>query len=271
MKSLIALLFLAFAVPAAAQELCAGGPCTANTGTEFSASAAQNGSKGQVEIDGTLTPNGTGNPAGLRMIWNTTGTGVGANQGVVNYMYGSGVSSSILNYFQNDSTATNATFMGGNSVIRGGTFGSTSGHNYGAVLQAFGSTSLNATVVALANGTGSAFNVGGTFLATNGNGNMTALYAGTHSAQPTYVQAVLQVNSAAVGAVDPAVFQVNDAPVFKVRRDGAVQFVDQGSRPTCDAAHRGALWYDAGTSGVADTFEACLKSAGDTYSWAPLP
>lgn len=266
---------LVLAFPLNAQELCTGGPCTANTGTEFSAAAAQNGSKGQVEIDGAVTPNGTGNPTGLRMIWNATGTGTGTPQGVVNYQYGyTGSSATINEYSQNDSAGTNQTFMGGNGLYRGGSFATTAGHNYAAVWQTFGSSTLNATIVALANGSGTAANVGGTFLATNGGGSglATALYAGSHSAKPTYVKAVAQFNSAAVNPLPPLVLQIADATVFQVRTDGSVQLVDAGlTKPTCDATHRGALWYVAGGAGVADTFEACTKSAADVYAWAPLP
>jgi len=43
-----------------------------------------------------------------------------------------------------------------------------------------------------------------------------------------------------------------------------------GARPTCDAAARGSVWYVAGGTGVADTFEVCVKSAADTYSWVTL-
>lgn len=52
--------------------------------------------------------------------------------------------------------------------------------------------------------------------------------------------------------------------------NGQIQFSDLGTRPTCDAAHRGSTWYDAGGAGVADTFEVCAKSSGDAYSWYAL-
>jgi hypothetical protein len=41
-------------------------------------------------------------------------------------------------------------------------------------------------------------------------------------------------------------------------------------RPTADAAHRGMIWTTWGAAGVTDTFEVCLKSAADTYSWVPI-
>lgn len=271
---LLAIVACVLSLGVSAQELCTSGACTANGGTEFSATAAQNGSKGQVEIDGALTPNGTGNPTGLRMIWNATGTGTGVVQGVVNYQYGyTGSSSTINEYSQNDSAGTNASFMGGNSLYRGGTFATTAGHNYAAVWQTFGSSTLNATIVALANGSGTAANVGGTFLATNGGGSglATALYAGSHAAKPNYVKAVIQANSAAVNPLPPLVLQIADAAVFQVRTDGSVQLVDAGlAKPTCDATHRGALWYHAGGAGVADTFEACSKGADDQFLWRAL-
>jgi hypothetical protein len=48
---------------------------------------------------------------------------------------------------------------------------------------------------------------------------------------------------------------------------GAVAIADGGTKPTCDAARRGSIWYDAGGAGVADTFEICSKSAADAYAW----
>lgn len=52
---------------------------------------------------------------------------------------------------------------------------------------------------------------------------------------------------------------------------GAVAIADGGTKPTCDAARRGSIWYDAGGAGVADTFEVCAKAAaGDTYAWRVL-
>ena len=52
---------------------------------------------------------------------------------------------------------------------------------------------------------------------------------------------------------------------------GAVAIADGGTKPTCDAARRGSIWYDAGGAGVADTFEVCAKAAaGDAYAWRIL-
>jgi len=51
---------------------------------------------------------------------------------------------------------------------------------------------------------------------------------------------------------------------------GAVAIADGGTKPTCDAARRGSIWYDAGGAGVADTFEVCAKAAADTYAWRAL-
>jgi len=51
---------------------------------------------------------------------------------------------------------------------------------------------------------------------------------------------------------------------------GTIQLVDTGTKPTCDAAHRGQVWYDAGGAGVADTYEICRKDAADAYAWTAL-
>jgi hypothetical protein len=51
---------------------------------------------------------------------------------------------------------------------------------------------------------------------------------------------------------------------------GAVTISDGGTKPTCDSARRGAIWYDAGGVGAADTLEVCRKDAGDAYAWVSL-
>jgi hypothetical protein len=81
--------------------------------------------------------------------------------------------------------------------------------------------------------------------------------------------------------------QAGSADLFKVAVDGAVTLntatgtqdvltvqnaiqLTTGTRPTCNAATRGTLWYVAGGTGVADTFQACIKSAGDVFNWTSL-
>lgn len=51
---------------------------------------------------------------------------------------------------------------------------------------------------------------------------------------------------------------------------GTDQLVDTGTKPACDAAHRGQRWYDAGAGGVADTYEVCRKDAADAYAWVSV-
>jgi hypothetical protein len=51
--------------------------------------------------------------------------------------------------------------------------------------------------------------------------------------------------------------------------DGGVQYLT-GTRPTCDAAHRGTTFYVAGGAGVADTLELCRKDGADAYAWVAL-
>lgn len=52
--------------------------------------------------------------------------------------------------------------------------------------------------------------------------------------------------------------------------DGGFQLYDPGTKPTCNAARRGSVYYDAGGAGVADTYEMCGKSSADSYSWVAL-
>lgn len=47
-------------------------------------------------------------------------------------------------------------------------------------------------------------------------------------------------------------------------------FVDPGTKPTCDSSKRGIVFVDEGGAGVADTAEMCTKDAGDAYAWRTL-
>lgn len=42
------------------------------------------------------------------------------------------------------------------------------------------------------------------------------------------------------------------------------------AEPSCDATHRGLIWYIAGATKVADTFQGCTKDDADAYSWVSL-
>jgi hypothetical protein len=50
---------------------------------------------------------------------------------------------------------------------------------------------------------------------------------------------------------------------------GGVQLTS-GTKPTCNAANRGLIWYTAGGVGVADTAEICAKSSGDVYAYRSI-
>jgi hypothetical protein len=54
-----------------------------------------------------------------------------------------------------------------------------------------------------------------------------------------------------------------------VPQDGGLQFLT-ATKPTCNAAHRGTVFYVAGGAGVADTSEICRKDASDLYAWTTL-
>lgn len=56
----------------------------------------------------------------------------------------------------------------------------------------------------------------------------------------------------------------------QIPSDGGLQYLT-GTRPTCDATHRGTVFYVAGGGGVADTHESCVKDAADVYAWSSLP
>lgn len=63
---------------------------------------------------------------------------------------------------------------------------------------------------------------------------------------------------------------VGDKGLLAGGKNGQLQLSDVGSRPTCDAAHRGSFWYEAGGVGVADTTEVCRKDAADAYAWVSI-
>lgn len=56
---------------------------------------------------------------------------------------------------------------------------------------------------------------------------------------------------------------------LRIQGDGGLQW-KTGSKPTCDAAHRGTAFYVAGGGGVKDTFEVCGKDASDVYAWRTI-
>ena len=63
---------------------------------------------------------------------------------------------------------------------------------------------------------------------------------------------------------------VGDKGLLAGGANGQIQLSDVGSRPTCDAAHRGSFWYEAGGVGVADTVEVCRKDASNNYAWVSV-
>lgn len=80
-----------------------------------------------------------------------------------------------------------------------------------------------------------------------------------------------------------AIFDSGDTPGFAAlvaRVDGHESLVvdDSGvyvkplpvAQPTCDAAHRFAIWAVESGPGVADRLEVCGKDQGDNYVWKPV-
>jgi len=57
--------------------------------------------------------------------------------------------------------------------------------------------------------------------------------------------------------------------IFRISDAAGFQFVSR-TKPAADASTRGAIAYVAGGTGVADTFEVCLKDGADNYSWVSL-
>ena len=61
----------------------------------------------------------------------------------------------------------------------------------------------------------------------------------------------------------------DDSGAAKLQVTGGIQYAD-GARPSCDSAHRGTTWYEAGAAGVKDTFALCGKNASDVYAWQAI-
>jgi len=65
-------------------------------------------------------------------------------------------------------------------------------------------------------------------------------------------------------------FILSGTLVGKYKSDGtvgALMLEDTGTKPTCDATHRGWVWMDKSGAATADTLEICAKNSSDTYAW----
>jgi hypothetical protein len=81
------------------------------------------------------------------------------------------------------------------------------------------------------------------------------------------------------GAANPSAGEIVAERMYDLWYDGTVfrmgnAAVPAGAlgeaRPTCDATARGRTWFQAGATGVQDTFAVCAKDAGDSYAWRSL-
>lgn len=63
--------------------------------------------------------------------------------------------------------------------------------------------------------------------------------------------------------------QSTSTTLVKITYEG-FQLIDPGTQPTCDSGLRGAIWYEAGGAGVADSIEVCAKDSGDSYAWVAM-
>lgn len=62
-------------------------------------------------------------------------------------------------------------------------------------------------------------------------------------------------------------FTPGNSRKFTITAGGVAQWVDSGTKPTCDSTLAGGTWFDAGTP---DTFEVCTKDSGSSYAWRPM-
>eukprot|EP00854_Cymbomonas_tetramitiformis_P007414 gene7414-8827_t len=52
--------------------------------------------------------------------------------------------------------------------------------------------------------------------------------------------------------------------------NGPIRISDGGTRPRCDANHRGMVWHEFEEMGVADSVSSCVKNRFDEYEWQIL-
>jgi len=51
---------------------------------------------------------------------------------------------------------------------------------------------------------------------------------------------------------------------------GGVIISTDGTKPPCNSANSGMLWYTQGGTDVKDSFEICAKDAANSYAWRTL-
>lgn len=115
----------------------------------------------------------------------------------------------------------------------------------------------------------------------NGNGELTIGQSSTGRGQIYWnYNAVEDDAYFGIGTVDytnnPLVLMQNGGnvgigttlPVTKADINGAIRLSTDAT--ACSASIRGAIRYTAGGAGVADTFDACTKSAADVYAWRAI-
>lgn len=57
---------------------------------------------------------------------------------------------------------------------------------------------------------------------------------------------------------------------FTAAGSGGIYFTTNGAKPACAVGMRNAIYIVQGGAGVKDTFEVCLKDAGDAYAWRTI-
>jgi hypothetical protein len=58
--------------------------------------------------------------------------------------------------------------------------------------------------------------------------------------------------------------------LLAVDLNGGLRLSPVGTRPACDSATRGLLWYAQGAATEADAVQVCMKMANESYSWKNL-
>lgn len=227
-------------------------------------------------------------------------TGVGKNTGLFNTTgtLNTAVGSDAMHYnttgVSNTALGTNA-YQGttggyntaiGNAALSGSVTGSSNTGVGNAALLSLTSGASNTAVggsalwkiSSISNTTGVGYNAGGVipYPTTSANATFLGANTGLVSAQHNFLTVI---GASAVGDCDNCVVlgRATDTAVIggkTVQASGALLQVGGGgiqivgaTQPSCDAAHRGAIWYVAGGPGVKDTLNICAKDTADSYFW----
>ena len=276
-----------------------GDPITA--GAVFKVGAVSNSADFELKVDPVAhsVQIGTGavGDAGLKILGGTTaGAQVTLGDGTNNYTMARNASDSLLHFsgtqtgftgYNFDAAVTAPSFNGSAAGLTGIPAAQLSGtvvdarlsanipllnaaNNFTGGLQTITSSATNAKLkldhAPNVNGYGSQIQFSG--------GGSDRFFIGTSRTSGNYFYGVQNAAGSYAYSIKDSTLDLvvgggDDSGAAKLQVTGGIQYAD-GSRPSCDATHRGTTWYVAGGAGVKDTFALCGKDGGDTYAWQAI-